>query len=217
MTGTAGPASPEPAAAYAAQARTAIEREHRSLAAVLHGMLHLIREVRYAGAPLDKALLEAMLGYIDAFSERYHHPKEEAYLFERVGVRCDAALPLIAKLQAEHAEGAAMLEALHGTLARCAGRGSEFDAFAAGAARYAAFHWTHMRAEEDELIPLATASLKGDDWRTVAEAFADHRDPLSGVDTGARFEALFKRIVEMAPSPIGRAQAERGKGRGVCR
>ena len=54
-----------------------IRDEHRSLGAVLHGLLYLIREIRYAGAAPKFEVLHAMLDYIDAFPERFRHPKEE--------------------------------------------------------------------------------------------------------------------------------------------
>ena len=61
------------------RAKKIIEQEHRSLAAVLHGMLYVVREIRYGGARADFMLLDAMVHYIETFSERFHHPKEEAY------------------------------------------------------------------------------------------------------------------------------------------
>src|SRR5205823_13241757 len=48
-----------------------IRDEHRSLGAVLHGMLYLIREIRYAGAAPNFEVFHAMLYYIDAFPERF--------------------------------------------------------------------------------------------------------------------------------------------------
>ena len=47
-----------------------IQDEHRSLAAVLHGMLYLVHETRDRGAKSDFDLLGAMVYYIDAFPER---------------------------------------------------------------------------------------------------------------------------------------------------
>ena len=64
-----------------------IEDEHRSLAAVLHGLLYLVREIRLRNAKPDFELLGAMLHYIDAFPERFHHPKEDAYLFRHLRER----------------------------------------------------------------------------------------------------------------------------------
>src|SRR5262245_49441760 len=69
--------------------------EHRSLAAVLHGMLYLVNGIRNRGAKPDFKVLGAMIYYIDAFPERYHHPKEDRYLFARLRARCPMAHPLL--------------------------------------------------------------------------------------------------------------------------
>jgi branched-chain amino acid transport system ATP-binding protein len=186
-------------------ARAIIEREHRSLAAVLHGMLHLTREIRFAGTRPDFVLFDAMTHYIQAFSERLHHPKEEAYLFERVSARCSEARPLLDRLKEEHVAGAVKFGELRGALERYRRSDAAFGEFASQLSQYAAFHWAHMRAEEDELLPLAQAHLTREDWDAIDAAFADNVDPLEGVKSGARYQALFKRIVELAPSPMGLA------------
>ena len=64
------------------QAKQIIEQEHRSLAAVLHGMLYSVREIRYVRGEPDFILLGAMIDYVDSFLDRFHHPKEDEYLFE---------------------------------------------------------------------------------------------------------------------------------------
>ena len=68
-----------------------IRDEHRSLAAVLHGMLYLVREIGERGKKPDFRLLAAMMYYIDTFPERFHHPKEDRYLFRILGLRHPAA------------------------------------------------------------------------------------------------------------------------------
>ena len=78
-----------------------IHDEHRSLAAVLHGMLFLVRQMRYAGADPNFDVLVAMVHYIDVFSERFHHPKEDQYLFRLLRLRHPDAIPLLATLEAE--------------------------------------------------------------------------------------------------------------------
>ena len=47
------------------QAKRIIEQEHRSLAAVLHGMLYVVREIRYGGAAPDFELLPAFAKHGD--------------------------------------------------------------------------------------------------------------------------------------------------------
>ena len=177
--------------------------EHRSLAAVLQGLRHLVREIDAGRMAPDFRLFDAMLYYIDAFPERFHHPREDEYLFRRVRARAPAAAAIVARLEREHREGGARIRALALALERYrAGGAREFAAFRDAVDDYAQFHWKHMRAEEDELLPLARAHLTEDDWREADAGFAAATDPLHGAP-GAEYDALFRRIVTLAPPPIG--------------
>jgi hemerythrin-like domain-containing protein len=188
------------------QAKRIIEDEHRSLAAVLHGMLYVVREIRYVGIKPDFLLLRAMVHYIDAFLERFHHPKEDAYLFALLGSRCPGAAPLLDRLKQEHEWGAVKLRELQKALSRYQHGGSaEFAEFAALAADFAAFHWEHMRLEESNLMPMAERHLTDADWNAIDAAFLGHTNPLFGAEQGDEFRDLFRRIVNLAPPPMGMA------------
>jgi hemerythrin-like domain-containing protein len=181
-----------------------IEQEHRSLAAVLHALLYSVREIRYLHSEPDFVLLTAMLDYVDSFLERLHHPKEDLYLFERLRVRCPGAIPLLDRLRAEHVSGTARLQELRDALdSYRLDVGSGFVRFGRLAADYAAFHWSHMSAEENELLPLAAHHLTAGDWIIINEAFAGNSDPLFGPLRTQEFQLLFKSIVDMAPPPMG--------------
>jgi len=181
-----------------------IHEEHRSLAAVLHGMGFLVREIRDRGAAPDFAVLGAMIYYIDAFPERFHHPKEDKYLFRLLRLRYPDAGPILDRLDSEHRAGAEKIRVLEQALARYQqGGASEFPRFAAAVESYVDFHWQHMRTEEQEILPLAEQHLTADDWKEVDAAFLGHTDPMLGADASAEYQALFRRIVNLAPPPIG--------------
>lgn len=181
-----------------------IREEHRALAAVLHGMLHLVGEIGARGQAPDFRLLDAMVYYIDTFPERFHHPKEDRYLFRILRLRHPDAAPLLDRLETEHRAGAEKIRGLEQALARYhAGGAAEFSNFRAAVEAYAAFHWDHMRAEEAELLPMAEKYLTPADWQEIDIAFLGHTDPLLGADVGAKYDALFSRIVNLAPPPIG--------------
>jgi hemerythrin-like domain-containing protein len=74
--------------------------------------------------------------------------------------------------------------------------------FAAAVNDYADFHWSHMRKEEQELLPLAERYFTPEDWRAAAEAFGANADALGKVDE-KDFNRLFSRIVNLAPAPVG--------------
>jgi len=178
--------------------------EHRSLAAVLHGMLYLVHDIRDARSKPNFEVLGAMIYYIDAFPERYHHPKEDRYLFRALRRRRPEAAPLLDGLEVEHRAGAEKIRMLEQALARYQQGGpAEFSNFLAAVEAYADFHWEHMRVEEKQVLPLAQQYLTEDDWKTIDEAFAGHADTMLGAESGRQFDALFTRIVNLAPPPIG--------------
>ncbi len=186
------------------QAIGILQAEHRSLAAVMHGMLYLVRDVRLRGAEPRFDVLAAMVDYVIAFPERFHHPKEETYLFRPLARRWPDAAPLIEKLQAEHRLSATKIRALEQALERYRQEGATaFRAFAEAATEYATLQWQHIRMEEDKLIPLVRAYLTVGDWKEVDAAFSGHSDPLFGVETEQEYESLFRRIVSLAPPPLG--------------
>lgn len=191
------------------QAISIIHGEHRSLSAVLHGMLYLVRDIRLRGTAPKFDVLSAMVYYIDAFPERFHHPKEDAYLFKFLALRYPDAAPLIDQLKMEHRAGAEKIRTLEQALTRYQQGGeAEFPEFAQAVQAYAAFHWDHMRNEEDNLIPLARDHLTAEDWNEIDAAFSGHSDPLFGAQAEAEYNSLFRKIVNLAPSPIGLGPAQ---------
>ncbi|MGE5089146.1 MAG: hemerythrin domain-containing protein [Candidatus Levyibacteriota bacterium] len=178
--------------------------EHRSLAAVLHGMLYLVRDIRDHGSAPNFDLLGAMVYYIDAFPERYHHPKEDRYLFRFLRQRHPEAGPVLDRLVHEHQVGARKIRDLEQALERYhQGGAPEFPAFADAVSAYADFHWSHMRTEENQVLPMARQYLKPEDWAEIDAAFTGHGDPLFGAKAETEYENLFRRIVNLAPPPIG--------------
>ena len=181
-----------------------IQDEHRSLAAVLHGMLYLVRDIREHGSAPNFDLLGAMVYYIDAFPERYHHPKEDQYLFRFLRQRHPEAGPVLDQLEREHRVGAQKIRDLEQALERYhQGGAAEFTAFADAVSAYANFHWDHMRTEENKVLPMAREHLRPEDWKEIDAAFTGHGDPLFGAKAEAEYESLFRRIVNLAPPPIG--------------
>lgn len=181
-----------------------IQDEHRSLAAVLHGMLYLVHEIRDRGAKPDFGLLGAMIYYIDTVPERFHHPKEEQYLFWLLRARHPSTAPLLDRLKLEHQTSAEKIRTLEQAMVHYQQGGApEFPAFLTAVESYATFHWQHMKTEENEVLPLAEKHLTASDWDAIDAAFLGHTDPLLGVDAGAKYDALFSRIVNLAPPPIG--------------
>jgi hemerythrin-like domain-containing protein len=181
-----------------------IRGEHRALAAVLHGLAYLVREIRDRGAAPDFDVLSAMIYYIDAFPERFHHPKEDRYLFPLLRARCPESRATLELLDSEHVAGTTRLRDLEQALLRYReGGAAEFAAFAGAVESYVVFEADHMRREEREVLPLAERHFTVEDWTMLDAAFDGHTDPLLGTHPGEQWERLFTRIVTIAPAPLG--------------
>jgi hemerythrin-like domain-containing protein len=145
-----------------------------------------------------------MVYYIDAFPERFHHPKEDAHLFRRLRERHPDALPLLDRLEADHRKGAEMIRDLEQALMRYQQGGeAQFAPFEKAVTQYASFQWKHMSVEETEVLPLARQYLTPADWEEIDSAFSGSSDPLLGSKAAAEYEDLFRRILKLAPPPIG--------------
>lgn len=185
-----------------------IKEEHTAIAAVLYSLQHVVRRIGEGEAP-NFRLLHAILDYIVEYPERWHHPKEDRFLFRILRERSADAAPIIDGLEAEHRSGAQLINDLTQTLVRYEQRGEkELPAFRDAVEAYADFHWKHMSKEEDVLLPLAEKALTESDWDTIAEAFRENDNPLFGLKPKEQSEALFQRILNLAPAPLGLAEKE---------
>jgi hemerythrin-like domain-containing protein len=180
-----------------------IQLEHRSISAVLQGLKELVRMARDPVVRPDFRAFRAMLRYIDEYPERFHHPKEDRYLFAALLRKAPAAEPLIRRLESEHREGARLVRELERALMLFEERWPEgWDELSATVEAYCRFHWDHMRTEEKDLLPLAELHFAAGDWAFVDAGFAGHLDPIAGMEE-RNFRDLFTRLVNLAPAPVG--------------
>jgi nucleotide-binding universal stress UspA family protein/hemerythrin-like domain-containing protein len=178
-----------------------IRDEHRSLAAVIHGLEFLVRDAREKRQPPSFPLLHAMLHYIKEFPEALHHPKEDAYLFRKLRERTRDFDATLDELERQHVEGHALVEELERSIA-----GYEADpegglpAFAAAVERFATSQMQHMLLETKVIAPAARKHLTVEDWIEIGVAFAGNSDPRFSVDNDEEFRQLFVRIMNLAPA-----------------
>ena len=180
-----------------------LKSEHRSMSMILRTLKELARMAQDPALLPDWRVFHAMLYYIDKYPERLHHPKEDQFLFARLAARSERAQRLVEELRSEHVAGARLIRELEHALLLFeerwpAGRRE----FQSAVGDYGAFHWAHMRKEEEKLLPLAQRELSAEDWRAVNAAFAANTDPLAGMGEGD-FRLLFGRIAHLAPAPVG--------------
>jgi len=181
-----------------------IRDEHRSIAAILHGMDYLVNKLRAGRAKIDSRVFRAMIYYLDTFSERVQHPKEDRFLFSAMRGRGTEAERVVADLEREHALGGDALRRLEQCLVRYEEGGErEFPAFAQAVDRFVQDYHAHMRKEEDIAFPLAERLLDAADWSAIDRAFEENCDPLAAARDTRDFDKLFDRIVNLAPPPVG--------------
>ncbi|MCC6194023.1 MAG: universal stress protein [Burkholderiales bacterium] len=180
-----------------------IRDEHRSMAAVVHGLEYLVREARASGKAPSFPLLHAIVHYIRAFPEKLHHPKEDTYLFPRLRARTREYDATLDALEAQHVEGAKLVDALAQSVMRYeSDPAGGFPAFADAATRFATTQMEHMGLESKVIIPAARKHLTDEDWALIATAFADHGDPRFTVDADEEYRQLFARILNLAPGGV---------------
>ncbi len=181
-----------------------IREEHAAVSAMLRSILLLLAQHRRQGSQPDFGALRAMLFYVDEFPEKRHHRKESELLFPKLRSRSPLARDVLDRLDADHASGERSIRDLEHALLGFEMMGeARREAFEQAAQRYVDFYLAHMGVEEQQILPLAERVLTAQDWADLDEAFTANRDPLTGHEPEAEYRALFTRIVNAVPAPIG--------------
>jgi nucleotide-binding universal stress UspA family protein/hemerythrin-like domain-containing protein len=189
------------------QALAIIRDEHRSLAAVAHGLELLARQARDDGKPPRFDLLRAIVHYVREFPESLHHPKEDAWLFRKLRERTTAFNDTLAELEGEHVEGRSLVDELeHSIAAYEADPGGGHARFAAAVTAFVVAQERHMRLETRVILPAAFEYLTVEDWNEIGRAFAENGDPRFNADGDEEFRQLFARILNLMPAPRGGRQ-----------
>ncbi len=181
--------------------------EHSALSAMLRSLSMMVREGEPAPPERENhfAVLRSMLFYIDEFPEKHHHSKETALLFPPVAQARPDLAGVIERLALDHARGeSAVRELMHLLIAwECMGesRRSEFEQ---AVQRYVRFYLEHMQVEETQILPAAIEALSEAQWQALDQGFEQHQDPFVAPQSGdGPYRALFDRITQNAPAPIG--------------
>lgn len=181
-----------------------IRDEHAALSAMLRSILLLLDAHRRQQSTPDFAALRAMLFYVDQFPEQRHHRHETELLFPKLRARTPMSRDLLDHLDQDHARGERNIrEVEHALLVYEMLGEAHREPFERAIARYTDFYLAHMALEEKEVLPLAERVLTEDDWRDLDAVFGAHRDPFAGHEPEDEYRALFTRIVNAVPTPIG--------------
>jgi hemerythrin-like domain-containing protein len=181
-----------------------IREEHSALSAMLRSILLLLAQHRKHGTLPDFTALRSMLFYVDEFPEKRHHRKESELLFPKLRARTPLSRELLDRLDEDHGRGERNIRDLEHALLGFEMMGEpRRQAFEQAAERYVGFYLAHMALEEQQVLPLAERVLTDADWAELDEAFLANRDPLTGHEPAQDYRALFTRIVNLVPAPIG--------------
>lgn len=180
-----------------------IKREHRNLYRVVHLLDALVRD-HNEGSALDLDLMTQIFEYIETFVDRFHHPKEDRYLFARLRQRNPMAIAILDELEDEHRNLPQALVRMRATLEDLkTGQAGAEARFAEQVADYLRVQTKHIQKEEGVVLPMAQNSLTEEDWAEIDAAFADNQDPLFGHEARKEARTLFHAVVNAAPAPYG--------------
>jgi branched-chain amino acid transport system ATP-binding protein len=181
-----------------------IRNEHRAIAAVVHCFEQILKEVRDDAMEPPFDVFELVVRYLEEFPDRFHHPKEDDFLFPALVERDPDAGEVIRELQQQHDDCVRQTTALGKLLAAWkADPEHGFAAFDRAAQEYIVLQWEHLRLEESDILPAAREKLTAKDWEAIDQAFNENEDPIFGSNPKAAFDGLFRKIVATAPAPWG--------------
>ena len=180
-----------------------IKSEHKNLCAVLYSLEKLIEELDDGKHP-DFGVFHGLFTYIDRFLDRFHHPKENHYLFPKLLARSPESESIIRELGQQHTEGEILfVEMLKALSAYEFSGASEYPNFRDIVLRYTEFERRHAQLEEDEILPRAREALEAADWEEIDAAFEENDDPIFGKKWDNEFSALLDQLINRLPAPLG--------------
>lgn len=181
-----------------------IRHEHSRINTVLYCFDHLAASMAEEGKVADLTAFEAILDYLLTFPERFHHPKENEYLFAAMKAHVPELAKTIELLMADHADGERRLVDLTRALEKVrSGEDAQGVEFRRRVAEYVAFERAHMKTEEVEVMARARDTLSADEMQALGEAFKGNADPLFGERQHQKYDTLYAHLLDVVPAPHG--------------
>ncbi len=182
-----------------------ISAEHSSLWRLVTAVDQVCQEIEAGALQPDIDFFGAVLDYVGSYVNTMHHPKENDYLFKIMQERLPESKGIIAQLMREHEDEPKEAEHLHQILEKYAARPNpvHLKALLNGVQHFCQHIRAHIKTEETTVMPMAKKGLLPEDWAQIDLAFANNEDPLFGVKARTEYTELHKRIVNIAPDPVG--------------
>lgn len=179
------------------KALSIIHGEHRNLGMTLMCFEKVLVDIENQQRQPEVMLFRAIVSYIDSFLYRFHHPKEDDYLFPVLCRRYPAADELVQSLQNDHHNGAKLCHELNETLNYCESSDVHFVEFHEAALNYIHYERRHIGKEEAELLPLVREHLTTSDWEPINSVFSENDDPMFGKEPKQRYKQLSRLITNV--------------------
>ena len=163
--------------------------EHVSFARLLDLLEKEVATFHEGGRPNYELMLD-IVHYMRTFSDRYHHPREDA-AFAKLVARDPKWEIAIARLNQEHRVLANAGEELRHHLDEALDDVPEpRSVLEAAAATYIVYYRAHLGTEEREIMPRAAQLLTAQDWAEVAASAPAVTDPIASGDLLERLRNL---------------------------
>ncbi len=154
----------------------------------------------------DYDVIQAIVQYLESYSARFHHPKEDL-VFAKIRERDPQAASSVGDLEAEHEKIAVefqkFADAVRNVLLEVE---MPRAAFNHAARNFIDHERLHIEMEEGQFFPVARKALTPDDWTELDASMTDAKDPLFSEEVEEEFRALRRQIVLWEEED----QAERG-------
>ena len=178
--------------------------EHVNFAKLLN-LLESQLSLFHGGKSPDYELMLNIMFYMTHYSDVLHHPKEDL-VFAKIKERDRRVAATVDELATQHAHlhksGRELVRQLDDILNDSISSRESVEAIARD---YVGSLRTHMRIEEEEILPLADTLLTKRDWSAIHAAVDHIEDPLFGKHPEGRYFALHQQISRQARAPAGGA------------
>jgi hemerythrin-like domain-containing protein len=160
----------------------------------LLGLLQRQLDLFHRDEELNFELMVDIVTYLRDYSDRVHHPREDA-AFARLAKRCPDLGLMLARLSQEHRviahAGETLLKMLEAILGGAIIAKGEIEM---AIATYLVYYGNHIAREEEDVLVRAAKELTREDWDAVRLAVPSVRDPLFDGDPQERYRALRRQI-----------------------
>lgn len=151
-------------------------------------------DVFHGGERPNYELMLDVITYLREYTDRFHHPREDAAFAFIVRRFPDMQLAL-ARLQQEHrviAQAGDTLRQLLG--AALGGEMVPRNQIEMAAATYLVYYGNHIAKEEEDVLTRAAIALTAEEWEAVRQNVPRMKDPVFGPEPEERFRELRRRI-----------------------